>query len=223
MDFMPIENASDCAQLACGEAHIAVIKTDGTLWGYGESGYGQLAGIGTKKKLVPMDKGQWIQVSCGKWHTVALKADGTLWGVGCNYHSQIGRIEGPGGLGDRTTLTQIEKDNDWVQVACGSNHTLAIKSDGTMWGVGLVDPVRTGCLKTFTQLGASRDWLRVACRHSRIVEYRKDGTVKLDGRILSDEIPGGISQVALCLTSAAVLNSQGNLYVYPMYKFDNHE
>ena len=67
-------------------------------------------------------------------HTVALKADGTLWAWGSNWYGQLGttgrynRSDSPG--------SRIGTDNDWTAVAAGNCHTLALKSDGSLWAWG---------------------------------------------------------------------------------------
>ncbi|MCL5982580.1 MAG: stalk domain-containing protein, partial [Firmicutes bacterium] len=95
---------------AAGNEHAAAMKTDGTLWAWGNNGSGQL-GIGIDSVpgrttstawLVQVGKDRdWASVSVGGAHTAALKADGTLWTWGLNYHGQLGDGTLPDGDGAR--------------------------------------------------------------------------------------------------------------------------
>ena len=59
------------------------LKTDGTLWGWGDNRYGQAGdGGGLPQLVLPVQIGEgsdWTMVEAGGWHSVGLKADGSLW------------------------------------------------------------------------------------------------------------------------------------------------
>ncbi len=67
-----------------------ILKNDGTLWGCGANGYGQLGSGGgsctTFTKVIDTVK----LVYCGYDHTIILKNDGTLWGCGYNNYGELG-------------------------------------------------------------------------------------------------------------------------------------
>lgn len=97
-------------------------------------------GLGAERPLSAKDgeKGTpvyTVQVAAGDFHTVALKTDGTLfWAWGKNNKGQLG-------LGDtekRYIPTKIgtAADTNWVEVFVGKSHTIARKSDNTLWGWG---------------------------------------------------------------------------------------
>ena len=72
-------------------------------------------------------------MSCGLLHTAAIKTDGTLWSWGHNIYGQLG----DNSIVFKSSPVQtITGGTNWKQVACGSYHTSAIKTDGTLWSWG---------------------------------------------------------------------------------------
>jgi len=114
-------------QVACGNGHTAAVKTDGTLWCWGDNAYGRLGDNTTINKSSPVQTitfgTNWKQVSAGYTHTAAIKTDGTLWTWGRNNNNQ---------LGDSTTTNRSSPvqtsayGTNWKQVTCGNYHTAAV-------------------------------------------------------------------------------------------------
>lgn len=147
------------------------IKTDGSLWGWGDNGYaganyywsesgsswyldqnptatntsvvfwtyayGYLGlGSNTLFANIPTRVGtdnDWAMVSAGNTHCLGLKSDGSLYAWGNNGSGRLGI-----GRGDTHVAvpTRVGTDNDWVAVSAGYNHSLAMKSDGSLWAGG---------------------------------------------------------------------------------------
>jgi alpha-tubulin suppressor-like RCC1 family protein len=134
-----ITRGTNWKQVACGNYDVAAIKTDGTLWCWGNNSEG---GLGDNTNGYGSDKSSpvqtiaggtnWKQVSCGGNHTAAIKTDGTLWTWGVN-------TSGYGALGDNTQISKsspvqtITRGTNWKTVACSYYNTAAIKTDGTLW------------------------------------------------------------------------------------------
>jgi len=118
------------------------IKTDNSLWAWGKNGYGQL-GLGdvTQRTSPVQVSGAWSTVAAGYGSTLAIKTDGTLWAWG---NSNFGQL----GLGNTTSYSlpkQVGALTTWSKVETSYNsHTIAIKTDGTLWSWGN---------NTFGQLG----------------------------------------------------------------------
>lgn len=110
------------------------IKTDGTLWSWGEGetgalGQGTNVGYSTPKQ-VGTDN-DWAQVSCGDSHVLALKKDGTLWAWGANQYKSLSN------MGDKVKVpTQFGTENDWASVFAVDYSSYAIKKDGSLWTWG---------------------------------------------------------------------------------------
>lgn len=70
------------------------------------------------------------QVTAGAYHTCAVKGDGTLWCWGANGAGQLGGGQTP----DKHSPVQIGALGGAVRsAAAGSEHTCAVKSDGSLW------------------------------------------------------------------------------------------
>jgi len=129
-----IAGGSNWKQISVGSFSSAAIKTDNSLWVWGSNSYGVLGDNTTVDKKSPVQTTSygtdWKQVSCGSYHIAAIKNNGTLWAWGQNTSGQ---------LGDNTTSSRsspvqtIAMGNTWSQVACGNSHTIAKKTDGSLW------------------------------------------------------------------------------------------
>ncbi len=70
----------------------------------------------------------------GREHVVALKSDGTVWTWGSNGEGQQGR----GTTANTLVPTQVASlGTNNVAVETGHNHTVVLKSNGTVWTFGL--------------------------------------------------------------------------------------
>ncbi len=130
--------------VSSGGAHTLGIQADGTLWGWGRGNFGQVGDGTTETRLEPVKIGShddWIAISAGERHSLGLRADGSLWAWGYNFGALLGVDTG---TMHQTTPVRVGTDGDWVAVsASGSNagagefHSIAVKSDGTLWAWGM--------------------------------------------------------------------------------------
>ncbi|WP_334143853.1 RCC1 domain-containing protein [Rhabdothermincola sp.] len=114
-------------------SHAFARKPDGTLWAWGYNEDGELGLGDSAPHLEPTPLGSesdWADVEASDSGGFALKADGTLWAWGAN--NFVGQL-GVGDTSGRGVPTQVGTDTDWVTVAPGASHTLALKADGTLW------------------------------------------------------------------------------------------
>jgi alpha-tubulin suppressor-like RCC1 family protein len=107
------------------------IKTDGTLWVWGDGSSGQLGNRNTTDRSTPVTTfaggTNWKQVSGSSfgYSVAAIKTDGTLWAWGSNSSGQLGTNN----TSIRSTpVTTFAGGTNWKQVSSGSSHTAAIQS-----------------------------------------------------------------------------------------------
>ena len=108
----------------------AAIKTDGTLWMWGNNNSGQLAQNNTTQRSSPVQVPgtTWRSISNVSNGTIASKTDGTLWSWGNNAYGQLGQNDEV----KYSSPTQIP--GTWSGVIGGGDyHGLATKTDGTLW------------------------------------------------------------------------------------------
>lgn len=121
---------------AGGFYHTVALKADGTVWAWGANAVGQLGDGTTTARITPVQVTGLTGVTAvasGSYHTLALKADGTVWAWGSNHHGQTGST--PSST-PQTVPVQVAGLGGVTAVAAGFYHTVAVKSDGTVWALG---------------------------------------------------------------------------------------
>jgi alpha-tubulin suppressor-like RCC1 family protein len=118
------------AKVAAGGAHTCAIKTNGSLWCWGNNFFGQLGDRTYTDRNTPiqiMPSGA-TSVSLGGSHTCAVKTNGSLWCWGAN---------GDGELGDGTNTaknTPVQIMSSGVSsVELGQDYTCVVKTNGSLW------------------------------------------------------------------------------------------
>lgn len=110
------------------------IKTDGTLWGWGQNSSGQLGLGNIISQTTPAQVGtdsDWKQVSTGASSVIAIKNDGSLWGWGGNMSGELF-----GYTGSQYSPVRLGEANDWSYVCMIDYRAYAVKKDGTLWAWG---------------------------------------------------------------------------------------
>jgi alpha-tubulin suppressor-like RCC1 family protein len=166
-------------------ATTVAIKTDGTLWMWGCNTCGQL-GDGTivnKSSPVTVSGGgiNWCLSTTGTNHSASIKTDGTLWSWGANNNA--------GHLGDGTTtnksspVTTAGGGTNWCIVSAKFYHSLAIKTDGTLWTWGcgnygqLANGLSTNRCSPATVTGGGTNWCNISIGGFYTNAIKTDGTL----------------------------------------------
>jgi alpha-tubulin suppressor-like RCC1 family protein len=162
-------------------AHTAGIKTDGTLWTWGNNSNNQLGVVDTITRSSPVQVGAgttWLNVSVGGYHSIAVKTDGTLWSWGFGFFGQTGLNNSD----QKNSPTQIGALTTWASVSIIDDSSFAIKTDGTIWSwgrnvygqLGLNDRVNKS---SPVQIGSSADWNKIFAGRTHTIAIKTNGTL----------------------------------------------
>ena len=180
-----VGTATNWVSVAASWYHSLGIRSDGTLWGWGENDNGQLGlGYQSWRATIPIKVGNatnWAAVSTGHFHTLGLRSDGTLWVWGSNGYGQLGLPE-IGASENVTSPTQLGTDSDWVAIAAGDAHSLAVKSDGSLWSWGANSSGQLGLghsstKYTPTAVPGDIEWATVEAEYNYSLGIDRDGTL----------------------------------------------
>lgn len=108
----------------------------------------------------------------------------TLWAWGGNQHGQVGNST-TNSSGQKTRI-QISTDNTWIDIDGGYQHSVALKSDGTIWAWGYNDQGEIGDnsttdAKTPIQIGIDSDWTDVEAGYQYTMALKSDGSLWIWG------------------------------------------
>jgi alpha-tubulin suppressor-like RCC1 family protein len=125
----PIQIGTDKNWKQISESHNAsclAIKTDGSLWAWGENGLGKLGDGTNVEKNSPVQVGtakDWSQVTAGSFHSVGIKNDGSLWAWGYNLFGQLA----DGTTVDKNSPIRVGNETGWRQASLNLYATTALK------------------------------------------------------------------------------------------------
>jgi alpha-tubulin suppressor-like RCC1 family protein len=178
--------------VSAGYYHFSAIKTDGTLWSWGQNTKGQLGDNTLVKKSSPVQTipggTNWKFVTCGLIHTAAIKADGTLWMWGDDSSGQLGNNLSGFGLAYSSPIQTVASGTNWKSVSCGEYWSAAIKTNGTLWTWGgnanygqLGDNTSVDKSSPVQTIAGGTNWKQVACGMRHCTAIKTDGTLWLWG------------------------------------------
>jgi len=139
--------------VAAGSSHSLALKSDGTLRAWGANVSGQLGDGTTKQSLTPvpvLGLTDVVAVTAGTKHTLAVKSNGTLWAWGINLYGRLGN--GKSDPSPQTTPQLVNLPGGVVALGAGSEHSMAVKSDGTLWTWGFNQRGQVGGTAVFMRL-----------------------------------------------------------------------
>lgn len=174
--------AQTWTQLSAGSEFSVAMRSDSTLWSWGINLAGQLGTGTTDPEALPVQVGtsaNWKTADAGALHVLAVRTDGTLWAWGLNGSGQLGVGTSPA---QSTVPVQIGTDTDWKAVNAGQAHSMAIKTDGTLWAWGYnangqLGIGNTADQSTPQQVGTDTNWLAVSAGGAHTLALKTDHTL----------------------------------------------
>lgn len=177
----PIQVGTDLnwASASAGGSHSVGVKTDGTVWAWGRNTEGQLGNGTTVHGRVPAQVGtatNWVSAEAGGNYCVALKEDGTLWAWGQNSSGQAG----DGTTTNRNVPVCIDLyATNWASASAGGYHTVATKTDGSLWawgsnGSGELGDGTTNSKLLPVRIGTGTKWVAINAGHAHSMALVND-------------------------------------------------
>ena len=164
----------------------AAVKTNGTLWSWGDGSNGQLGLGNTTLYSSPVQVGaltNWSKVSLGVGWRIAIKTDGTLWSWGRGDYGSLGL----GNASPYSSPKQVGAGTTWLNIAAGKYSAFATKTDGTIWSWGYNDYGQLGQgnitnLSSPVQIGALTTWNTISSSASTVLSVKTDSSLWSWGR-----------------------------------------
>ena len=230
-------------KVAAGGRHSLVIKSDGTVWAWGNNGDGQLGDGTATNRSTPIQVNDLVDVTTidgGASHSLALKSDGTVWAWGNNGYGQLGN----GATTNKAIPVQVNNLGSVIAIAGGDYHSLALKSDGTVWawgrnGDGQLGDGTTTNRTTPVQVSNLSDVVAIARGWVHGLALKSDGTVWTwgdngsgqlgDGTTTNKTTPVKVNNLSsiTAITGGGdytvALKSDGTIWLSGEYEWDYYE
>lgn len=184
----------DVKDVACGLYHTMIIKTDGSIWGTGLNGNGQL-GIGNttnQTKFVKVKSNvtnDAEEIYCGGYFTFVKRTDGRLASCGRSSEGQLAINSSSTSVNTFNNVTSNVVTGTIKQIVCGMHHVHMLREDGTLWacghnGEGQLGLNNTSTYYTFTKVSKNVtddvEFIDSGERSTFII--KKDGTLWSTGQ-----------------------------------------
>ena len=216
-----VSGLSGVKAVAAGKEFTLALRSDGTVWAWGRNLEGELGDGTQSNRLLPVQVSGLTGVTAiaaGEIHSLALKSDGTVWAWGSNDANQLGLGGGNVPL-VQVTPVQVLGSSGVVAIAAGARHSLALKSDGTVWMWGDITPlsdVATPVQVPGTDgVGVLTGVVAIAGGHARSIALLADGTLRAWGLSNNGQLGNGgaftTSVVAVSGLSNVVALAPGSL------------
>lgn len=193
--------------VSCGDFFTILVGANNRLYGLGINNYGQV-GIGNTTSSISAltqcsSSVLFSKVSCGLSFTLALSLNGDVYSWGRNVYGQLGL----GNTNDISVPTLISSNgSNVVDIACGNNHAIVLKSNGTLWGCGLnnVGQLGTGTttssFTTLVQITNNTNWVRIFAFADNTVAINSLGEIYICGSNANGQIATGSNSPLLYRT-----------------------
>jgi len=155
----PLFGFSDIEAMATGSwwgslVSLYGLRSDGTVWAWGDNYFGQLGDGSTVMRLGPVQVlglDGVASIAAGKTAAYAIRTDGTVWAWGDNSSGQLG----DGTQSDRSTPVRVIGLPAIAHVYAVDEGAFAIATDGSLWAWGSNQPYYWGTVEGALGVGDS--------------------------------------------------------------------
>jgi len=162
---------STWCHIGAGGRNVAAIKSSGTLWTWGCNGAGEVGG--TCSSILPTRSpvqevslsSNWAFSAAGSEtlqnHIIGIKSDGTAWLWGMN---DFGHLGVNSKVCYSSPVQEISLSTNWCTASLGTDFSLGLKTDGTLWAWGKNDLGQLGVNNTVSysspiqEITSSTNW-----------------------------------------------------------------
>jgi len=230
-----VAGLADVVAVAASGGSSYALKSDGTVWAWGDNTYGQLGDGTTVERDTPVlvsGLSGITAIAAGGGHSMALNSGGAVWAWGDNGKGQLG----DGTTTDRHSPVPLSGFGGVVTaIACGYAHSVALKSDGTVitWGANgagqlgdgtatdRLSPVQAAGLSGVTAVSAGHDHTAALKSDGKVMAWGANGSGQLgDGTTTGRGAPvqvaglGGATAVSCGDYHTAALTSDGTVLAW---------
>jgi alpha-tubulin suppressor-like RCC1 family protein len=191
-----VSTLSQIMQVAAGYERSLALKSNGTVWAWGFVRENQ--GQPPTFDATPVQVNALTTVTAiaaGRSHAAAVKSDGTVWAWGSN---ELGQLGNASVTGYTANPVQVSNISNAVSVSSTYDHTLALRSDGTVWAWGANDVGQLGNGTTnptsiAVQVNGLTGVVAIAAARSYSMAMKADGSIWAWGEntLFLGIVPGG--------------------------------
>jgi alpha-tubulin suppressor-like RCC1 family protein len=169
------------AQFDGGDLHSAAVKSNGTVWTWGDNQFGELGDGSTIDHHSPeqaLNVSNMVGVACGHGFTLGLKSDGTVWAWGLNANGELGN----GTTTSTSSPQQVPGLSNIVSVVAGGQCSFALGSNGNVfaWGdnsAGQMGDNTTTDRHSPGQVSGMTNVIMLSAGQNSVMALRSDGLV----------------------------------------------
>jgi alpha-tubulin suppressor-like RCC1 family protein len=200
---------TDWISASAGNSHSLGLRSNGTLWAWGNNLNGRLGDNTITSRLSPVSVvggfTDWIEASAGGDHSLGVRANGTLWAWGSNLNGRLGDDS----ITSRSSpVSVVGGFIDWISASAGNSHSLGLRANGTLWAWGnngngrLGDNTITSRNSPVSVVGGFTDWISASAGGAHSLGVRANGTLWAwgfngEGRLGDDIITSRLSPVSV--------------------------
>ena len=184
-----IDNGTTWSKVSTGNNHCFALKTDGTMWSWGQGTDDGVLGIPNAiNRSSPVQIGDlttWADVQAGSGMGFAIKTDGTMWSWGKDYRGSLGTDEDH--QHKRSSPVQIGSLTNWAKLARSESGVMfAINTSGELygWGWNAIGIIGLGHKELVTEpakVGAETNWEDATVGGQQAIFKKTNGTIWATG------------------------------------------